>query len=102
MGRFLGNDKSQIIDQQILKVPISIALEPLIAFIRRHTSEAAEIDEIRRKNIPQYPPVVIREAVINALLHADYSVKGASIQIAIFDNRIEITNPGCLPFGFKF
>jgi predicted HTH transcriptional regulator len=50
MGRFLGNDKSQIIDQQILKVPISIALEPLIAFIRRHTSEAAEIDEIRRKN----------------------------------------------------
>lgn len=102
LGRFLGNDKSQIIDQQILEVPISIALEPLIAFIRRHTSVAAEIGEMKRKNIPQYPPTVVREAVVNALLHADYSIKGASIQIAIFDNRIEITNPGCLPFGLTF
>ena len=102
LGRFLGTDKSQIIDQQDLEIPISTALEPIIAFIRRHTSVAAEIGEIRRKNIPQYPPVVVREAVINALLHTDYSIKGTSIQIAIFEDRIEITNPGCLPFGLSF
>lgn len=102
LGRFLGTDKSQIIDQQDLEMPISTALEPIIAFIRRHTSVAAEIGEMRRKDIPQYPPAVIREAVINALLHTDYSIKGASIQIAIFEDRIEITNPGCLPFGLSF
>lgn len=102
LGRFLGVDKSQIIDQQTLEVPISMALEPIIAFIRRHTSMGAEIGETRRKDIPQYPPAVIREAVINALLHTDYSIKGASIQIAIFDDRIELTNPGCLPFGLSF
>lgn len=102
LGRFLGMDKSQIIDQQDLEMPISTAVEPIIAFIRRHTSLAAEIGEIRRKDIPQYPPAVIREAVINALLHTDYSIKGSSIQIAIFDDRIEITNPGCLPFGLSF
>lgn len=101
LGLFLGKDKSQIIDQQDLEVPISIALEPIIAFIRRHTSMAAEIGEIRRTDIPQYPPVVIREAVVNALLHSDYSIKGASIQIAIFEDRIEIINPGCLPFGLS-
>ncbi len=101
LGRFLGTDKTDMIDQQVLDYPISIALEPLIAFIRRHTTMTAEIGETKRKNIPQYPPIVIREAVINALLHADYSIKGASIQIAIFDNRIEITNPGCLPFGLS-
>lgn len=101
LGRFLGNDKSDMIDQQTIDAPISTALEPLIAFIRRHTSVVAEIGEMKRKNIPQYPPIVIREAVINALLHADYSMKGASIQIAIFDDRIEITNPGCLPFGLS-
>ena len=102
LGRFLGKDKSQIIDQQTLEVCISIALDPIIAFIRRHTSVNAEIGEIRRKDTPQYPPVVIREAVVNALLHTDYSIKGSSIQIAIFDDRIEITNPGCLPFGLSF
>jgi ATP-dependent DNA helicase RecG len=52
-------------------------------------------------DIPQYSPIVIREAVINALLHADYSIKGTPIQIAIFDDRIEITNPGSLPFGLS-
>lgn len=102
LGRFLGTDKSQIIDQQTLEVPLSKALEPIIAFIRRHTSTAAEIGETRRKDIPQYPPVVVREAVINALLHTDYSIKGASIHIAVFEDRIEITNPGCLPFGLSF
>ncbi|HEV3270281.1 MAG TPA: ATP-binding protein [Candidatus Rhabdochlamydia sp.] len=102
LGRFSGTNKSQIIDQQALEVPISIALEPIIAFIRRHTSMAAEIGKTRRKDILQYPPVVIREAVVNALLHTDYSIKGASIQVAIFEDRIEITNPGCLPFGLSF
>lgn len=102
LGRFLGIDKSQILDQQDLEIPISKALEPIITFIRRHTSLAAEIGEMRRKDIPQYPPAVVREAVINALLHTDYSIKGSSIQVAIFDDRIEITNPGCLPFGLSF
>lgn len=102
LGRFLGKDKSQIIDQQDLEMPISTALEPIIAFIRRHTSVAAEFGEMRRKDIPQYPPAVVREAAINALLHTDYSIKGSSIQIAIFEDRIEITNPGCLPFGLSF
>lgn len=102
LGRFLGIDKSQILDQQDLEIPISKALEPIIVFIRRHTSLAAEIGEMRRKDIPQYPPAVVREAVINALLHTDYSIKGSSIQVAIFDDRIEITNPGCLPFGLSF
>jgi predicted HTH transcriptional regulator len=102
LGRFLGMDKTQIIDSQDLEMPISIVLEPIIAFIRRHTSMAAEIGETRRKDIPQYPPAVVREAIVNALLHTDYSIKGASIQIAIFEDRIEITNPGCLPFGLSF
>lgn len=101
LGRFMGDDKSIIIDHQDLEIPISIALDPIIAFIRRHTSMAAEIGALKRKDVPQYPPIVVREAVINALLHTDYSIKGASIQLAIFDDRIEITNPGCLPFGLS-
>ncbi len=39
--------------------------------------------------------------MINAIVHADYSFKGTNIQIAIFSDRIEITNPGALPFGLS-
>lgn len=97
--RFLGADKSEVLDHQDLMVPISVALDPILAFVRRNTAMSAVFGATRRKDIPQYPVDVVREAVINALVHTDYSIKGVSIQIAIFDDRIEITNPGCLPFG---
>lgn len=42
------------------------------------------------------PLEILREAVINALVHADYSQRGAPIRIAFFDDRIEIENPGIL------
>ena len=50
-------------------------------------------------DISQYPPVAIREAITNAVIHADYAIKGSSIMIALFDDRLEITNPGGLPLG---
>jgi ATP-dependent DNA helicase RecG len=101
LGRFLGIDKSQILDHVDLSVPISIILDQILAFIRRHTTMGAEIGATKRRDIPQYPSIVLREAIINALVHTDYSIKGASITVAIFDDRIEITNPGCLPFGLS-
>lgn len=101
MGRFLGFDKSQILDHLDVEVPLSLALDQIISFVRRHTSMSIEIGATKHKKIPQYPDIVIREAVTNALVHTDYSIVGASIQVAIFDDRIEITNPGCLPFGLS-
>ena len=41
----------------------------------------------------------MREAVINAVAHADYAQRGAPLRVAIFDDRLEIENPGLLPFG---
>ncbi len=101
LARFLGIDKTHILDHQDLIVPLSMALNPILAFIRRNTAMAAEFGATKRKDIPEYPTVVVREAIINALVHTDYSIKGVSIQVAIFDDRMEITNPGCLPFGLN-
>ena len=44
--------------------------------------------------------MALRESITNAIVHTDYSIKGVYISIEIFDDRIEITNPGGLPFGF--
>jgi predicted HTH transcriptional regulator len=60
---------------------------------------AAEIKAIRRRDIPEYPTLAVREALLNALLHSDYSMKGSRILVAIFADRLDITNPGMLPLG---
>ena len=99
-ARFYGSDKTQILDRLEIEGTILDAVSEVPVFIRRNTRMAAEIKEIRRRDIPEYPPLAVREALINALAHADYSVNGSRTQIAIFSDRLEIQNPGMFPFGF--
>lgn len=98
-GRFGGTDKSRIVDRtEIHAYPVQ-AIEEAIAFVRKHTLHGAEIGAVRRKELWSLPPVAVREAVVNAVAHADYSQRGAPLRIAIFDDRLEVENPGLLPFG---
>lgn len=99
--RFEGITKNAALDQLDIKSPLPIALEEILTFIRRNTSVGAVIQNIRREDIPQYQPVVLREAILNALAHADYSTQCSPIHVSIFEDRIEITNPGSLPFGLN-
>jgi ATP-dependent DNA helicase RecG len=98
-ARFKGLAKDKIIDSVEIACSLPLAVDEVIAFIEKNTSTASIIERVRRKDVSAYPPIALREAVINAILHSDYSMKGCHIQIAIFDDRIEITNPGGLPFG---
>ncbi len=101
LARFKGTSKIEIIDQAEIKSPLPLAIDEMLAFIQRNTFLGAVIHAAQRENIPQYPPAAVRETVINAILHTDYSTKRSPIQVAIFDDRIEITNPGPLPFGLS-
>jgi predicted HTH transcriptional regulator len=47
-----------------------------------------------RRTTPTYPPLAVREVLANALIHQDLSVTGAGPIVEVFDNRVEITNPG--------
>jgi ATP-dependent DNA helicase RecG len=60
---------------------------------------AARIGTMRREDIPEYPEVAIREVLVNAIAHADYSLTGMHIFVAIYSDRMEVQNPGMLPFG---
>ncbi|HEY4831496.1 MAG TPA: ATP-binding protein [Waddliaceae bacterium] len=98
-ARFKGLTKEKIIDNVEITSSLPLAVEETITFIEKNTRTESVIGRVHRKDIPDYPPFTLREAVINAILHSDYSIKGCHIQIAIFDDRIEFTNPGGLPFG---
>ena len=56
----------------------------------------AEIGRLKRRDVPSVPPVALREALVNAVVHADYAQRGAPIRLAVFDDRVEIENPGIL------
>jgi predicted HTH transcriptional regulator len=98
-GRFRGMDKTHIADSaEIRHYPVR-AVEEAIAFVQKHALHGVEIGAMRRKERWSLPPTAVREAVINAIAHADYAQRGAPIRISIFDDRLEVENPGLLPFG---
>jgi len=98
-GRFKGTSKSIIIDDKEFSGYLIDVIDQVVSFIERHTNQSVNIERTSHSFEPEYPVKAIREAVINAIVHTDYNVSGSSISVAIFDNRIVITNPGCLPFG---
>lgn len=99
--RFLGITRDEVLDQQDIGDYLPLALEKIISFVQRNTKLSTKIGSSVRKNIAEYPPVVVKEALTNALIHTDYSAAGSQTQVAIFEDRIEITNPGALPFGLN-
>ena len=98
-GRFDGTDRSLIQDHIELTSMLTQAIEMVLEFVAKHDERRADLSSVRRVDRWFYPPLAVREAVINAVVHADYSQQGAPIRISIFDDRIEIENPGILPFG---
>jgi len=98
-GRFAGIDKSRILDRAEIRSILVRGVEEAIAFVQKHSWHGAEIGAVRRTDRWSVPPEAVREAVINAVVHTDYSQRGAPIRLSIFDDRLEIENPGLLPFG---
>jgi predicted HTH transcriptional regulator len=98
-GRFPGTDRRRILDAAEIRSCLTLAVEEAIAFVRRNTSRELIIGGIHRTERWSFPEVAVREAIINAVVHADYAQTGAPLRISIFDDRFEVENPGLLPFG---
>lgn len=99
VGRFSGVDRARIADHAELKGSLLEAIEQAIAFVEKHSTHGAQIGRLRRSEHWSLPPVAVRETLINAVAHTDYSQAGAPIRVALFDDRLEVDNPGLLPFG---
>jgi predicted HTH transcriptional regulator len=98
-ARFDGQDRTRFLDQEDIDTHLPVAVDQAIRFVERNTRTGARVERLRREDVPEYPSPALREAIINAVVHADYSITGTGIRIAVFDDRVEVTNPGGLPFG---
>ncbi|WP_407674008.1 ATP-binding protein [Paludibaculum fermentans] len=99
VGRFAGRDRRRLVDSKEVRSYLPAAAEEAIGFLQKHMTREAVIGPVKRVDQWTYPVVAVREAIMNAIVHADYAQQGAPIRVALFDDRLEVENPGLLPFG---
>lgn len=98
-GRFSGEDRSKISDSVEYRDHLPRLPYHAMDFLRKHMRTAFHIGAVEHEERRSFPLTALREAVVNAVVHADYSMRGAPVRLSIFDNRIEVENPGLLQFG---
>lgn len=101
LARFKGVSKTEFLDQNQLHGHAFNLLREADLFIRRHLPVAGRIQPglFDREDQPIFPPLALREALVNALCHRDYSIAGGAVSVAVFDDRLEVTSTGKLPPG---
>ena len=78
----------------------SSLVEKAFDFIRRNTPKAAYLDHgARRREKDVYPEEAVRETIVNALIHRDYLLANADIELSIYSDLLEVISPGTLPNG---
>ncbi len=97
-GRFKGS-RTNILDDVVIEGDLIKQVEKAMDFIKKHISVRYEFTgEARRKEVWEYPLDALREAVINAIVHRDYTIP-STVYVEVYDDRIEIVSPGRLPVG---
>ncbi|MCO5217074.1 MAG: putative DNA binding domain-containing protein [Thermomicrobiales bacterium] len=101
LARFEGTTKNQFRDNRQYTGNLFELLRLAQTFVSEHTPIQSRIvaDQIQRIDTPRYHPEVVREALVNALVHRDYAEPGGAVDVAIYDDRLVITSTGGLRFG---
>ena len=97
-GVFKGTTKAVFVDRREYTGPLWEQIDEAFQFVLRNIHLGATIVGIYRQDIYEIPPDAIRELIINAMVHRSYLDHG-TVQVAVYDNRLEITSPGKLPMG---
>lgn len=94
--KYKGINKVETVKEYPGSKGYAIGFEGLIDFVKNLLPSSEIIKNALRQEVAIYPEIALRELIANALIHQDFSVKGAGPMIEIFSDRIEISNPGKL------
>lgn len=97
-ARYLGNDKLDFQDRKEFKGSILTQVEEVFEYLTLYNAKSAHFEGLQRVEQESFPSYALREALINAVTHRDYSFSG-SILIHLFQDRLEIVSLGGLVKG---
>ncbi len=92
--QYRGKSRVETLKEQIDARGYASGFEGLIGFVNGLLPSNEVIQQALRKTVPRFPELAVRELVANALIHQDFFLAGAGPMVEIFDDRIEISNPG--------
>ncbi|WP_020650845.1 ATP-binding protein [Solimonas variicoloris] len=92
--QYRGKSRVETLKEQVGGKGYASGFEGLIGYINGLLPSNEIIGQALRRTVPMFPELAVRELVANALIHQDFFVTGAGPMIEIFEDRIEITNPG--------
>lgn len=95
---FKGTERVVFIDKRDYEGPLYEQVEEAYEFVLKHINLGAVINGLVRTDIYEIPPEAIREAIVNAVTHRNY-LDRFCVQVAVYDDRVEITSPGMLYGG---
>jgi ATP-dependent DNA helicase RecG len=98
---FKGTDRLHIYDRRDVRDDLLTQFDEGVAFLKKHLNVRSEIRGVNREDIYEIPLEVLREALVNALMHRDYSITGTQVSVEVYDDRVEIVNPGGLVTGLS-
>lgn len=95
-----GAAGERFVDNAKFEGPVPLILRQAMARVMANMKTGSVITGLYRQDIPEYPETGLREALVNAVAHRDYSdlAKGSQVQIRMFADRLEVQSPGGL-FG---
>ena len=89
------NKTSAVLDRSEFSGSLAKTFLSALAFIERNVRKGyRKTEDGGRKEIRAYPRLAVREALVNAIAHRDYSIQGSQVDVDIFEDRLEITSPG--------
>ncbi|MER2599783.1 MAG: ATP-binding protein [Caldilineales bacterium] len=95
--RYAGNTMGDEFVREDIRGTLGEQIRRAEAFLAANMRRGMRIRGFTREEVPEYPPAVAREAVVNAVAHRDYSLRGDSIRLLMFNDRMEVYSPGRLP-----
>lgn len=92
--QYAGKNRIQTLREAPGNKGYAVGFEGAIGYINALLPESEQIGQALRREVRTYPELAIRELVANALIHQDFTLTGTGPMVELFDDRIEITNPG--------
>lgn len=94
---YRGRDMADAFEREDVRDTLVEALRRAERWLTEHMRKGSRMVGLERQDWTQFPPGAVREALVNAVAHRDYSVRGEGIRLSLFSDRLEVYSPGRLP-----
>ncbi len=96
LARYAGKQMSDEFLREVVRGPLAEQLRRAEAWVVANMRKGSRIDALQRAYRAEYPIPAVREAIVNAVAHRDYAIRGDEIRVLMFSDRIEVYSPGRL------